>query len=87
MSRASRPRRPVVPTLDTTDFTGMGMGMNDPEVIMLDVLPNSNLTAYHKATEAAATAIDLVGRVVGSICVICGFSAGGWADAASRSRH
>jgi len=37
--------------------------MNDPKVTMLDALPNSNLTAYRKAIEAAATAIDLVRRV------------------------
>ena len=38
--------------------------MNDPEVTMLDALPNSNLTAYRKAIEAAGTAIDLVRRVL-----------------------
>jgi four helix bundle protein len=37
--------------------------MNDPEVTMLDALPNSNLTAYRKAIEAAGIAIDLVRRV------------------------
>ena len=37
--------------------------MNDPEVTMLDALPNSNLTVYRKAIEAAAIAIDLVRRV------------------------
>jgi len=41
----------------------LGKGMNDPKVTMLDALPNSNLTAYRKAIEAAATAIDLVRRV------------------------
>jgi four helix bundle protein len=37
--------------------------MNDPEVTMLDALPNSNLTANRKAIEAAGIAIDLVRRV------------------------
>jgi four helix bundle protein len=37
--------------------------MNDPEVTMLDTLPNSNLTAYRKAIEAAGIAVDLVRRV------------------------
>jgi four helix bundle protein len=37
--------------------------MNDPEVIMLDALPNSNLKAHRKAMEAAAIAISLVVRV------------------------
>jgi len=37
--------------------------MNDPEVTMLDSLPDSNLTVYRKAIEAAGTAIDLVRRV------------------------
>jgi four helix bundle protein len=37
--------------------------MNDPEVTMLDALPNNNLTAYSKAIEAAGTAIDVVRRV------------------------
>ena len=37
--------------------------MNDPEVNMLDSLPNSNLTAHRKAIEAAGTAIELVKRV------------------------
>jgi four helix bundle protein len=39
------------------------MSMNDPEVTMLDALPNSNLTAYRRAIEAAGTAIDLAKRV------------------------
>ncbi len=38
--------------------------MNDSEVTMLDTLPNSNLSAYRKAIEAAGTAIDLVRRVL-----------------------
>ena len=63
MSRASRPRRPVVPTPDTTNLTGMGKGMNDPEVTMLDSLPNSNLIAYRKALDAAGIALALVARV------------------------
>ena len=37
--------------------------MNDPEVIMLDPLTNSNLIAYRKALEAAGIAIALVARV------------------------
>ena len=37
--------------------------MNDPEVTMLDALPNSNLIAHCKALEAAGSAINLVVRV------------------------
>jgi len=37
--------------------------MNNPKVTMSNVLPNSNLIAYHKAVEAAGTAIELVIRV------------------------
>ena len=37
--------------------------MNDPEVTMLDALPNSNLIAYRKALEAAGIALELVTRV------------------------
>ena len=37
--------------------------MNDPEVTMLDSLPNSNLIAYRKALEAAGIALALVARV------------------------
>ena len=37
--------------------------MNDPEVIMLDALPDSNLVAHRKALEAATIAISLVRRV------------------------
>jgi len=37
--------------------------MNDPEVTMNNVLPNSNLIAYEKALKAAATAISLVRQV------------------------
>jgi len=36
--------------------------MNDPEVIMLDALPNSTLIAHRKALEAAGIAINLVVR-------------------------
>ena len=36
------------------------MSMNDPEVTMLDALPNSNLIAYRKALEAAGIALELV---------------------------
>jgi four helix bundle protein len=37
--------------------------MNDPEVIMLDALPDNNLNAHRKALEAAGLAIGLVARV------------------------
>ena len=37
--------------------------MNDPEVTMLDPLPNSNLVAHRKALEAAGNAIALVSKV------------------------
>ena len=37
--------------------------MNDPEVTMLDALPNSNLIVYRKAIEAAGAAISLAMRV------------------------
>ena len=37
--------------------------MNDPEVTMLDPLPNSNLIADRKALEAAGIAMALVARV------------------------
>ena len=50
-------------TLDIGPHIDLREGMNDPEVTMLDALPNSNLTAYRKAIEAAGTAIDLVRRV------------------------
>ena len=63
MSRAGRPRRPVVPTLDTTGLTGWEGGMNDPEVTMLDALPNRNLIAHSKALEAAGLALALARRV------------------------
>jgi four helix bundle protein len=39
------------------------MSMNDPEVIMFDALPTSNLNAYRKALEAAGIALALVVRV------------------------
>ena len=39
------------------------MSMNDPEVTMLDALPNSNLIAHRKALEAAGIALALVVRV------------------------
>ena len=42
---------------------GLGEGMNDPEVIMLDTLPRSTLVAHRTALEAAAAAITLVVRV------------------------
>ena len=37
--------------------------MNDPEVTMLDALPNSNFIAYRKALEAASISLALVTRV------------------------
>jgi len=37
--------------------------MNDPEVTMLDALPNSTLIVHRKALEAAGIAINLVVRV------------------------
>ena len=37
--------------------------MNDPEVIMLDALPDNNLIVYGKAIEAAGEAISVVRRV------------------------
>ena len=37
--------------------------MNDPEVTMLDSLPNSNLFACRKALEATGIALALVARV------------------------
>jgi four helix bundle protein len=37
--------------------------MNDPEVIMLDAHPDSNLVAHRKALEATAIAISLVMRI------------------------
>ena len=39
------------------------MGMNDPEVTMIDALPNSTLIAHRKALEAAGIALALVVRV------------------------
>jgi four helix bundle protein len=37
--------------------------MNDPEVIMLDALPETGLTVHRKALEAAGLAMRLVARV------------------------
>ena len=37
--------------------------MNDPEVIMLDALPDSTLIAHRKALEAAGIALAVVTRV------------------------
>jgi len=66
--RGSRSRfapRPAVgrPALDIEPHIDWKEGMNDPEVTMLDALPNSNLIAYRKALEAATIAIALVTRV------------------------
>ena len=44
--------------------------MNDPEVTMNNVLPNSNLIAYTKALEAAAVAISLVRQVPAPVRVL-----------------
>jgi len=57
--------RPAVgrPALDIGPHIDWGVSMNDPEVIMLDALPNSNLIAYRKALEAAGIALALVVRV------------------------
>ena len=37
--------------------------MNDPEVIMLDALPDGKLVAHRKALQAAGLSIELVSRV------------------------
>jgi len=39
------------------------MSMNDPEVIMSDALPKTNLVAHRKAIEAAGVVLALVIRV------------------------
>ncbi len=41
--------------------------MNNPEVTMLDALPNSNLIAYRTALEAAGIALALVATVPASL--------------------
>ena len=51
------------PALDIGPPIDWGLSMNDPEVTMLDALPNSNLVAHRKAIEAAGIAIALVMRV------------------------
>ncbi len=63
MSRASRPRGPVLRTLDIGCRTGCGMGMNDPEVAMPDAPVRFDLAAHSKALVAAGLAIRLVTRV------------------------
>jgi len=63
VSRASRPEAGCAATLDTGRPDSSARGMNDPEVIMLDALPTSNLIAHRKALDAAAIAISLVVRV------------------------
>ena len=64
MSRASRPKGPVLHTLDIGCLTGLsGEGMNDPEVTMSKAVGNTNLVAYTTALEAAGIAIKLVSRV------------------------
>ena len=56
----NRPRRATLAIGSRFDFREC---MNDPEVTMNNVLPNSNLIAYRKALRAAAEAISLVRRV------------------------
>ncbi len=63
MSRASQARSPVLRTLDIGCRTGLGEGMNDPEVTMSNALANTNLIAHEKALAAAGDAISLVLRV------------------------
>jgi hypothetical protein len=46
-----------------SEVGGLGKGMNDPEVTMLDSLPESNLIACRKGLEAAGIALALVARV------------------------
>ena len=54
---AGRPALDIEPHIDWKE------GMNDPEVTMLDALPNSTLIAYRKALEAAGIALELAARV------------------------
>ena len=63
MSRAGRPAAGRCATLDIGCATGLGEGMNDPEVTMSNVLKNTNLVAHEKALEAAGAAITLAMRV------------------------
>jgi len=63
MSRAGRARSPVLRTLDIGCRTGLGEGLNDPEVTMSNALANTNLIAHEKALAAAGDAISLVLRV------------------------
>jgi len=53
----------VLRTLDIGCRTGSGKDINDPEVIMSNVLAHSDLIAHEKALEAAGDAITLVLRV------------------------
>ncbi len=50
-------------TLDIGCRTGLGEGMNDPEVTMSNVRAYTDLIAVSKALEAAGDAISLVRRV------------------------
>jgi hypothetical protein len=50
-------------TLDIVCTTGLGEGMNDPELTMSKVPAKSDLIAHSKALEAAGVAIALVMRV------------------------
>jgi len=50
-------------TLDIGPHIDWEGSMNDPEVTMLDTLPNSNLIAHRKSLEAAGIALALVARV------------------------
>jgi four helix bundle protein len=58
-----KPVKPVRCTLDIGCTTGLGEGMNDPEVAMSNVLANSDLVAHSKALEAAGAAIALAMRI------------------------
>ena len=61
MSRARRVASEA--TLDMGFPSGLGRGMNNPEVIMHDTPPRNTLVAYEKALVAAGSAIGLVQRV------------------------
>ena len=63
MSRAGRPAAGRFATPDTGRLAGFWEGMNDPEVIMSNVLTNTDLVAHRKALEAAGAAITLAMRV------------------------
>ncbi len=62
-SRASRPVAGRCATPDAAPLTSVGVGMNDPEVIMLDPLPRHGLAVHRSALEAAGLAMQLVRKV------------------------